>query len=78
MLNRGLDYHHCKGCLRCVDVCPTGALVAGEEQAHPNKQWFVRNKDLIAEAIDFEPTGADPWITGEAYLDEKRVDGGLM
>lgn len=78
MLNRGLDYHHCKGCLRCVDVCPTGALVAGKEQEHPNKQWFVRNKDLIAEAIDFEPTGADPWITGEAYLDEKRVDGGLM
>lgn len=78
MLNRGLDYHHCKGCLRCVDVCPTGALVAGKEQEHPNKQWFVRNKDLIAEAIDYEPTGADPWITGEAYLDEKRVDGGLM
>lgn len=78
MLNRGLDYHHCKGCLRCVDVCPTGALVAGKEQDHPKKQWFVRNKDLIAEALDFEPAGADPWITSESYLDEKRVDGGLM
>lgn len=78
MLNRGLDYHHCKGCLRCVDVCPTGALVAGKEREHPNKQWFVRNKDLIAEHLDFEPAGADPWITGESYLDEKRVDGGLM
>ncbi len=78
MMNRGLDYHHCKGCLRCVDVCPTGALVTGKEQEHPDKQWFVRNKDLIVEELDFEPAGADPWITSESYLDEKRVDGGLM
>ena len=78
MLNRGLDYHHCKGCLRCVDVCPTGALVTGKEREHPDKQWFVRNKDLIARELDFEPAGADPWITGESYLTEKRVDGGLM
>ncbi len=78
MLNRGLDYHHCKGCLRCVDVCPTEALVAGKEKEHPNKQYFVRNKDLIVKDLDFEPAGADPWITGESYLEEKRVDGGLM
>lgn len=78
MLNMGLDYHHCKGCLRCVDVCPTNALVAGKENEHPDKKWFVRNKDLITDDIDFEPAGADPWITGEAYLDEKRVDGGMM
>lgn len=78
MMNRGLDYHHCKGCLRCVDVCPTKALVTGKENEHPDKKWFVRNKDLIADSIDFEPQGADPYVTGESYLDEKRVDGGLM
>ncbi len=78
MMNRGLDYHHCKGCLRCVDVCPVEALVVGKESEHSNKQYFVRNKDLIAEKLDFEPAGADPWITGESYLDEKRVDGGLI
>lgn len=78
MMNRGLDYHHCKGCLRCVDVCPTEALVAGKESEHPEKKWFVRNRDLIADSLDFEPAGADPWITSEAYLDEKRVDGGLV
>lgn len=78
MLNSGLDYHHCKGCLRCVDVCPTGALVAGKEREHPDKQWFVPNKDLIADTMDLEPAGADPSVTGESYLDEKRVDGGLM
>lgn len=78
MLNRGLDYHHCKGCLRCVDVCPTGALVTGKEQEHPQKKHFVRNKDLIAAHIDFDVAGADASVTGEAYLDEKRVDGGLL
>lgn len=78
MLNSGLDYHHCKGCMRCVDVCPTGALVSGEEREHPNRQWFVRNKDLIAPKLDFEPAGADSSVTSESYLDEKRVDGGLM
>lgn len=78
MLNRGLCYHHCKGCLRCVNVCPVEALVAGKEQEHPNPQWFVRNKDLIVDSLDYEPAGADPWVTGEAYLDEKRVDGGLV
>ncbi len=78
MMNRGLDYHHCKGCLRCVDVCPTEALVSGREQEHPEKKWFIRNKDLITDNLDFEPTGADPWITSESYLTEKRMDGGLM
>lgn len=78
VLNRGLDYHHCKCCMRCVDVCPTGALTAGKEREHPEKKWFVRNKDLIADHLDFDPAGADPWVTGESYLDEKRVDGGLM
>ncbi len=78
MLNRGLDYHHCKGCLRCVDVCPVEALVSGKEQEHPHKKWFVRNKDLITDNLDFEPAGADPSVTSESYLTEKRMDGGLM
>lgn len=78
VLNRGLDYHHCKGCLRCVEVCPTEALVPGKESEHPDKKWFIRNKDLISDNIDFDITGADPWVTSESYLTEKRVDGGLM
>jgi pyruvate ferredoxin oxidoreductase gamma subunit len=23
---QGIDYHYCKGCLKCVDACPTGSL----------------------------------------------------
>lgn len=78
MVNTGLDYHHCKGCLRCVDVCPTGALVMGMEREHPQKKFFVRNQDLIVDHLDFEDAGANAWITGEAYLEEKRIDGGLV
>ena len=78
MVNMGLDYHHCKGCLRCVDVCPTNALVAGLEREHPDKKWFVRNKDLIVDKLEYEDAGANSWITSEAYLDEKRVDGGIV
>ena len=29
---RGIDYHYCKGCLKCVDVCPTGSLTELREE----------------------------------------------
>jgi len=30
---RGVDYRYCKGCLRCVESCPTGALAKEAETA---------------------------------------------
>lgn len=78
MVNTGLDYHHCKGCLRCVDVCPTGALVKALEKDYPEKPWFVRNKDLLPNSIAYEETGPNSWITSDSYLEEKRVDGGVV
>ncbi|MGN1230526.1 MAG: 2-oxoacid:acceptor oxidoreductase family protein [Anaerotignum sp.] len=78
MVNKGLDYHHCKGCLRCVDVCPTNALVMGVEREHPQPKWFVRNKDLIVDKMEFEDGGPNSWITSESFLTEKRVDGGVV
>lgn len=27
----GIDYHYCKGCLKCVDTCPTDALAEATE-----------------------------------------------
>lgn len=32
MVMKGIDYKHCKGCLRCVEVCPVEALT-GEVEA---------------------------------------------
>ncbi len=29
---RGIDYHYCKGCLKCVDACPTGSLTELREE----------------------------------------------
>ena len=29
----GIDYHYCKGCLKCVDACPTGSLTELREEA---------------------------------------------
>ncbi|WP_302417993.1 2-oxoacid:acceptor oxidoreductase family protein [Blautia marasmi] len=78
MVNKGLDYHHCKGCLRCVDVCPVNALVQGIEREHPDKKWFVRNKDLIVDHLEFEDAGANSWVTSDSYLEERRMDGGLV
>ena len=78
MVNRGLDYHHCKGCLRCVEVCPTNALVRGLEREHPRPQWAVRNKDLIVNRLEYEDVGPNGWVTSDSFLNEKRVDGGVV
>ena len=78
MVNQGLDYRHCKGCLRCVEVCPTHALVKALEHDYPSPPHARTNQDLLPDAISYEKTGANSWITSDAYLDEKRVDGGLV
>ena len=76
MLNQGLDYYHCKGCLRCVDVCPSGALVKGLESDYPRKSYFMPNQDLLRKPDYYEQTGTDGYITSESFLTEERVEGG--
>lgn len=76
MVNQGLDYYHCKGCLRCVDVCPVNALVQGVEAEHSNKEYFMPNQELLRMPEYYEESGADGYITSESYLTEKRMEGG--
>ena len=76
MVNQGLDYYHCKGCLRCVDVCPVNALVKGLEAEHPEKDYFMPNQDLIRTPQYYQKAGPDGYITSESHLTEKRMDGG--
>ena len=76
MINQGLDYYHCKGCLRCVDVCPVNALVSGKEAEHPKKEHFMPNQELLRKPKYYEKAGADGYITSESYLTEKRMEGG--
>lgn len=76
MVNQGLDYYHCKGCLRCVDVCPVNALVRGVEAEHGDKDYFLPNQELLRKPDYYEEAGADGYITSESYLTEKRMEGG--
>lgn len=76
MVNQGLDYYHCKGCLRCVDVCPVNALVRGVEAEHPHKEYFLVNQELLRHPDYYEKSGPDGYITSESYLTEKRMEGG--
>lgn len=78
MVNKGLDYYHCKGCLRCVEVCPTGALVSALEKDYPKKPWFVPNQHLLPNSITYQEVGANSYITSDSYLTEKRIDGGVV
>lgn len=76
MVNQGLDYYHCKGCLRCVDVCPVNALVTAVEAEHSRKEFFMPNQELLRMPEYYEESGADGYITSESYLTEKRMEGG--
>jgi pyruvate ferredoxin oxidoreductase gamma subunit len=76
MVNQGLDYYHCKGCLRCVEVCPVNALVKGVEAEHPNKEYFLPNQELLRKPDYYMEAGPDGYITSESYLTEKRIEGG--
>ena len=76
MINQGLDYYHCKGCLRCVEVCPVNALVRGIEAEHPDKAYFLPNQELLRTPETYEQEGPNGYITSESYLTEKRMEGG--
>lgn len=66
MVNKGLDYHHCKGCLRCVEICPTAALTAELERDYDISKLHVRNKDLIVDQMEFQDTGANSIVNTES------------
>lgn len=76
MVNEGLDYYHCKGCLRCVDVCPVNALVRAVESEYPDKPYFMANQDLLYRPEHYEKAGPDGYVTSESYLTEQRMEGG--
>ncbi|TCT12281.1 pyruvate ferredoxin oxidoreductase gamma subunit [Natranaerovirga pectinivora] len=66
MVNLGPDYHHCKGCLRCVEVCPTAALTEGREREVDIWKDHIRNQDLIVDKMEFEDSGAYSMQTTES------------
>ena len=78
MLNEGLDYTHCKGCLRCVEVCPTNALVLAYEKDYEDRPYNRPNRHLLDSDFTMEKRGADPSITSDSYLTEQQINGGVI
>jgi len=78
MVNTGPDYAHCKGCLRCVEVCPVDALVMALEKDYPKKPYDQPNKNLLTRDFAYTKHGADASITGESYLNQQQVNGGIL
>ena len=78
MVNNGPDYLHCKGCLRCVEICPVDALVKVLEKDYPKKPYDQPNKALLTTHFSTEKHGADASITGESYLTEQQMNGGVI
>lgn len=78
MVNMGPDYTHCKGCLRCVEVCPVDALVMALEKDYPKKPYDRPNKNLITTNFAHTSHGADASITGESFLTEQQIRGGII
>jgi pyruvate ferredoxin oxidoreductase gamma subunit len=50
---RGIDYQYCKGCLKCTQACPTGALTEMREEAG----WAAANRVPLY-----------PWLEGEVKV----------
>lgn len=63
-VNLGMDLYHCKGCMRCVEICPTHALVAAREgESYQN----IGNTELVNKAFSFDSTGYSSMVEGDAY-----------
>lgn len=67
MVNLGPDYHHCKGCLRCVEICPTAAITEALERDIDITKTHVRNQDLIVDKLQFEDVGPNSWMRSESW-----------
>lgn len=63
-VNKGMDLYHCKGCLRCVEVCPTNALVAVKEGEFYDN---IGNIYLLNKDFQFNNIGENSWVDSESY-----------
>ncbi|HHX62684.1 MAG TPA: 4Fe-4S binding protein [Epulopiscium sp.] len=77
MVNLGPDYHHCKGCLRCVEICPVAALVAVEERDF-DELWdiHIRNQEIIVDKMEFEEVGSNAIVDTQSDQNEVQMEEG--
>lgn len=72
MLNQGMDLAHCKGCMRCVKICPTEALVPVAEKEKDSK-WIRHNRDCLVDDPILEYSGSNSWVSSESEFVEKNI-----
>ena len=63
--NMGMDLYHCKGCMRCVEVCPAQALTEVAEGEKENQN--IGNISLVNKSFDFDNTGTNGYVESESY-----------
>jgi pyruvate ferredoxin oxidoreductase gamma subunit len=51
-----------------VEICPVNALVRAEEKDFPREPHFMPCKDLLPDAIKYQKTGANSWITSDSFF----------
>ncbi len=68
-VNLGMDLYHCKGCLRCCEICPVNALVPVEKGGKN-----IGNIHLINKKFSFDNTGYSSFVEGEAYSADGTTD----
>lgn len=73
MVNLGPDYHHCKGCMRCTEICPTEALTVGLEREENLLKTHIRNQNLIVDKLVFENVGANSYVNSESPVEDTDV-----
>lgn len=62
MVNMGIDYHYCKGCMRCIGVCKYDALIKVKED-----EANLDGIRLIDKNIKYDKVGANSLVTCESF-----------
>ncbi|MEG0578644.1 MAG: 2-oxoacid:acceptor oxidoreductase family protein [Niameybacter sp.] len=73
MVNEGVNYHYCKGCLRCVEICPTDALTEANERNLDVWAMHVPYKDFIQQHVEFEDMGSNSIVDAESGVTNATI-----
>ena len=66
--NLGMDLYHCKGCLRCVEICPTKALVEVAEGEYDDNIGCI---SLLDKSFKFTKIGSSGWVDSESTSNQE-------
>jgi pyruvate ferredoxin oxidoreductase gamma subunit len=68
-VNKGIDYYHCKGCMRCAEICPTKALTAELEENYDVKAHNIGSLQLVDKDFGFDAVAANGYVTSESTVE---------